>query len=159
MDAIPSLFPKAAHMSELLEIMEKTVRFAQQPDLDDLSAIHSLGEGWVAEETLAISVYCALRYADAFERAIVTSVNHSGDSDSTGAVTGNILGAFLGYDRLPAVYLRDLEFKEIILEIAEDLCFEFPQQLRYCSIRLEAERQRRPDTYPESCPGCSAGSD
>lgn len=159
MDAIPSLFPKAAHMSELLEIMEKAVRFAQQPDLDDLSAIHSLGEGWVAEETLAISVYCALRYADDFERAIVTSVNHSGDSDSTGAVTGNILGAFLGYDRLPAVYLRDLEFKEIILEIAEDLCFEFPQQLRYCSIRLEAERQRRPDTYPESCPGCSAGSD
>ncbi len=37
------------------------------------------------------------------------------------AVTGNILGAFLGYEALPDFYVRDLELKDLILEVAEDL--------------------------------------
>ena len=44
-----------------------------------------------------ISLYCALRHQDDFSAGIIASVNHRGDSDSTGAVTGNILGALLGY--------------------------------------------------------------
>ena len=74
-----------------------------------------------AEATLAISVYCALRHADDFEKAIIASVNHDGDSDSTGAVTGNILGTALGYDAIPDYYLGKLELREIIEEIADDL--------------------------------------
>ena len=65
--------------------------------IDDLDNIHELGEGWVAEETLGISLYCALRHQDDFSAGVIAAVNHSGDSDSTGAVTGNILGALLGY--------------------------------------------------------------
>ena len=141
--AMPGLFPEAVHMKAFLTLMENALRLARQPGLDDLAAIHRLGEGWVAEETLAIAVYCALKYADDFEKAIVTSVNHNGDSDSTGAVTGNILGALLGYDALPAFYLRDLELRDIILEVAEDLCGDVPQQVRYCSVRLEAERDQQ----------------
>ena len=130
MGAMQRLFPRAASMESFLAIMEEAIRLAQQPDLEDLAAIHRLGEGWVAEETLAIAVYCALKYADDFEKAIVASVNHNGDSDSTGAVTGNILGAFLGYDAIPSCYLRDLELKDIILEIAGSLCSDIPQRLR-----------------------------
>lgn len=143
MDAMPGLFPDAAHMKEFLTLMEKALRLARQPGLDDLTAIHQLGEGWVAEETLAIAVFCALKYADDFEKAIVASVNHNGDSDSTGAVTGNILGALLGYDALPSFWLRDLELRDIILEVAEDLYSGIPRQPRYCSVRLEAEQRRR----------------
>lgn len=29
------------------------------------------------------------------------AVNHDGDSDSTGAITGNILGAYLGQQAIP----------------------------------------------------------
>ena len=54
-----------------------------------------LGGGWVGEEALATVVYCALCAAD-FESAIVIAVNHAGDSDSTGAITGNLLGAANG---------------------------------------------------------------
>ena len=141
LDTIPKVFPKAGHLEAFLEIMEEAVALSQQ-DLDDLSAIHRLGGGWVGEETLAIAVYCALKYPDDFEKAVVASVNHSGDSDSTGAVTGNILGAALGFDALPDFYVRDLELKDVILEVAEDLCTQSPQQLRYCSVRLEAEKRR-----------------
>lgn len=89
--------------------------------MDDLDAIRLLGEGGVAEETLAIAIYCSLKYSTDFNKAIVAVVNHSGDSDSTGAVTGNILGAYLGLKGIPQKYLDNLELKEIILEMAEDL--------------------------------------
>ena len=51
----------------------------------------------------------------------MVSVNHNGDSDSTGAVTGKILGAYLGYDEIPNEYKENLELKDIILKVAQDL--------------------------------------
>ena len=142
MEALPGIFPKESHLEGFLALLRKAVDLAQKPDRDDLSAIHQLGEGWVGDEALAIAVYCAVKHDHDFEQAMIASVNHSGDSDSTGAVTGNILGAALGYDALPACYLEDLELKDVILEIAGDLYDHLPQQLRYCSVRLEAEQAR-----------------
>ena len=46
--------------------------------------VESLGGGWVAEEALAIAIYCALVAHD-FADGVVLAVNHGGDSDSTGA--------------------------------------------------------------------------
>ena len=48
-----------------------------------LVAIAPLGERWVAEEALAIAVYCSLVAQDDFARGVRLAVNHSGDSDST----------------------------------------------------------------------------
>ena len=42
--------------------------------------VASLGQGWVAEETLAIGLYCALAADGDFDRGIRLAVNHSGDS-------------------------------------------------------------------------------
>lgn len=89
--------------------------------MDDLDAIREIGQGWVAEETLAIAVYCSIKYQDDFTRAVTASVNHDGDSDSTGAVTGNIMGAYLGIRKIPQKYIEPLELKEVIEEIAVDL--------------------------------------
>ena len=88
---------------------------------DDLSNIHRLGEGWIAEETLAIALYCSLKYQDNFSRAITVSVNHKGDSDSTGAVTGNIIGALLGYDEIEPDWIEDLELVDVIERMADEL--------------------------------------
>lgn len=120
MHMIPAIFPKAEHMDELLALIQKAIDLSAE-NVNDPDAIRQLGEGWVAEETLAIAVYCALKYSNHFEKGIIAAVNHGGDSDSTGAVTGNILGAALGFDVIPRKYLEQLELKEIILEIAEDL--------------------------------------
>lgn len=49
------------------------------------------------------------------------AVNITGDSDSTGSITGNILGALFGVDRVPARWLDTLELKDVIIEMADDL--------------------------------------
>lgn len=88
----------------------------------DAENIHALGGGWTAEEAVAIAAYCALKYQGDFTKAAVAAVNHSGDSDSTGAITGNLLGAWLGYEKIEARWKENLELSDVILELAEDLC-------------------------------------
>jgi ADP-ribosylglycohydrolase len=86
--------------------------------------IEQLGAGWVAEEALAISIYCALTATDLHE-ALLLAVNHSGDSDSTGSITGNIVGAIAGEAALPADLLAGLELADVITRIADDLTAGF----------------------------------
>lgn len=123
MARMPELFPQAQHMDEFLTIMRRAIDLADEarPGDGDLDAIHQLGEGRVAEETLAIAVYCALRYPDDFESAVVAAVNHNGDSDSTGGVAGAIVGANVGLSGIPRKYLDDLELKQVTLTLADDL--------------------------------------
>lgn len=120
-DMMEQLFAGDRHQEELIRIMNLAVELSENA-ADDLENIHALGEGWVAEETLGISLYCALRYKDNFSAGIIASVNHKGDSDSTGAVTGNILGALLGYSAMEEKWKENLELKDVILEMADDLC-------------------------------------
>jgi ADP-ribosylglycohydrolase len=89
--------------------------------------IARLGEGWIAEEALSISLYCALVARD-FRHGVILAVNHGGDSDSTGSITGNLLGTLHGLDAIPQHWLEPLELQEVIAEIAEDLhdCIEWP---------------------------------
>lgn len=104
-------------MAELAE-SAMLLSFNEEPDLKNIC---QLGEGWVGEETLAIGLYVALKYLDNFEEAMIASVNHGGDSDSTGAVAGNILGAAVGYSAIPQYFKDNLELHDIILRVADDL--------------------------------------
>ena len=109
-EALRRQFTNRKHLSEQIDLIDKAIALSKE-NIDDLEAIRELGQGWVAEETLAIAIYCSLKYSDDFDKAIIASVNHSGDSDSTGAVTGNILGAYLGLKSIPKKYLDNLELK------------------------------------------------
>lgn len=106
-----------ARMSELAE----RAIFLLDNNKSDVENLGHLGEGWVGEEALAIGLFCALKHFDSFEEAMIVAVNHDGDSDSTGAVTGNILGAAIGYDAIPDFYKKDLEMHDLILHMADDL--------------------------------------
>lgn len=120
-DTLLSLYPnEGASISQLRALTDKALGLVDSP-ASDVDNIEAIGEGWVAEETLAIAVYCAVKYFDNFEKAIIASVNHKGDSDSTGAVTGNILGAVVGYDAIPEFFKTDLELHDVILHVADDL--------------------------------------
>lgn len=118
---IETIFKGDKHLKELIDLINFAVELSENSD-NDLDNIHRLGEGWVAEETLAISIYCALRHQDDFSAGIIAAVNHKGDSDSTGAVTGNILGALIGYDAIEDKWKKNLELIDVILEMADDLC-------------------------------------
>jgi ADP-ribosylglycohydrolase len=82
--------------------------------------VESLGAGWDANEALAIAIYCALVAHD-FADGVVLAVNHSGDSDGTGELVGNLLGAAWGVDAIPAPWLAQLELREEIEMVADDL--------------------------------------
>jgi ADP-ribosyl-[dinitrogen reductase] hydrolase len=97
--------------------------------------LESLGAGWTAEEALAISLYCALVSRD-FESGVRLAVNHSGDSDSTGAITGNILGVLWGIGSIPERWLEQLELRHEIDTLGSDMHDRFvrhsaPDDARY----------------------------
>lgn len=116
---------KAPIKKEFIELMERAVALTENAE-KDVDNIAKLGEGWIAEEALAIAVYCACKYQEMPINGIIAAVNHSGDSDSTGAIAGNILGAWNGYDAFPKEWIDDLEIHEVIEEIATDLATGCP---------------------------------
>lgn len=91
-------------------------------DVSPTEAVRRLGQGRTAEEALAIAVYCVLCHPDRPENALRLAVNHDGDSDSTGAICGNIAGAYRGASGLPSKWFRRLELGVLIEEIADELC-------------------------------------
>lgn len=122
-DAINRQFAGNLFLPDFSGLLDRAMELSQQ-NLEDEKAIRQLGEGWVAEETLAIAIYCALKYPHDFDKALMASVNHSGDSDSTGSVTGNILGAYLGLQAIPQKYTEHLELLPVITELADDLYYD-----------------------------------
>ena len=88
-----------------------------------------LGQGWVGEEALGIATYCALA-AGGFRSAVLLAVNHDGDSDSTGAVCGNLVGALLGAESIDPVFLDALEGRDVIERVADDLYEVFIERRR-----------------------------
>ena len=102
------------------EILQQAMDLAHT-DTPDPEAIETIGGGWTGHEALAIAVYSAIKHADSFEEAIISAVNHSGDSDSTGAICGNIIGALLGRSAIPEHYTEKLELLDVIEEMANDL--------------------------------------
>ena len=132
LDVLDSAYSKeryCTHKRLLRELTEKALRLANS-DTPDIEVISELGEGWTGEEAWAIALFCAVRHIDSVEEAIISSVNHDGDSDSTGSITGNIMGAIYGYNHIKERNIfcpvgceleQTLELSEIILAIADDL--------------------------------------
>ena len=113
------------YIDDFFKIIELSIRLAEN-EKDDRKNIAEIGEGWVGDEALAIAIYCSLKYHQDFSKGIIAAVNHGGDSDSTGAIAGNILGAWNGYRNIESKWLDDIELFDVIDEIATDLCQGFP---------------------------------
>jgi ADP-ribosyl-[dinitrogen reductase] hydrolase len=82
--------------------------------------VESLGLGWEGHHALAIALFCSLR-ATSFSDGVLLAVNHSGDSDSTGSIAGNILGLIHGEEGIPGHWLDRLELRDLISEMADRL--------------------------------------
>ncbi len=122
METAARLFRDDRYLPQFQELIGRAVSLSEN-DREDEENISRLGEGRTGDEVLAIAVYCSLRYSGDFSRGIIAAVNHGGDSDSTGAVTGNILGSWLGFQAIEEKWKEKLELKDIILEMADDLCY------------------------------------
>ncbi|MCQ2312891.1 MAG: ADP-ribosylglycohydrolase family protein [Paludibacteraceae bacterium] len=120
---LPQLYAKPEEktaLEELQSIVRKALSLAESKE-SATTVIPYIGQGWVGEETVAIALYCAKKNLNNFEQAVIDAVNHDGDSDSTGSVCGNIMGAIVGYDAIPDYYKQNVELADIIVEIADDL--------------------------------------
>lgn len=120
-DTVAEEFAGNKHLKEMTDIIDLAIELSENGKRD-LDNIHRIGEGWVAQETLGIAIYCSLKYQNDFSAGVIAAVNHSGDSDTNGAVTGSILGALLGYDAIDEKWKKNLELADVILEMADDLC-------------------------------------
>ena len=121
---------------EALAVIEKAEALAKSRP-HERSALRELGKGFVAEEALAMGIYCALS-AESFEDGIVLAVNHSGYSNSTGTICGNLLGASAGVEAIPERWLAPLELRPTIEALADDLA-AFPDW----SLRRPGDEEER----------------
>lgn len=120
---LPLLRPRPGCRETLLAL-ERTLAATLKGDASP-EVLEELGRGWVAEEALAIGLYCALMGDRDFRKGVLLAVNHGGDSDSTGAITGSLLGTTLGKTSIPEKWLDTLELRAEIEQVAADLARRF----------------------------------
>lgn len=113
-------YGQKAGMEETRSLIERVLFFFYEGYQPTPQRIGELGGGWFAEEALAIGLWCALA-ARSFEEGVITAVNHGGDSDSTGLIVGHLLGVQYGAAAIPARWLGQLELREVIEQMAEDI--------------------------------------
>ena len=123
MKAADAFLKKRTGHEELRAIVARARKLAKAGP-PTRAAIESLGGGWTGEEALAIALLCALTAeptAEGTRAALWRAAAHSGDSDSTAAICGNLLGAMGGMAVLPPAWLEEVELREVIERLAEDL--------------------------------------
>ncbi|GAB3294624.1 hypothetical protein GCM10027563_35430 [Parasphingorhabdus pacifica] len=109
---------------EQLTVLDSAVDLARKGPVSPEELAGPLGAGWVGEEALAIGLYAVLA-TDNLREALLLSVNHSGDSDSTGIVCGNIAGALYGLRAVPPEWSDVLELRDVVETIGRDVLAEF----------------------------------
>ena len=111
------------HEETLHAVQGATELFHNTKKSKSISAdiIEQLGSGWVAEEALSVALFTSLYHEKDFKKGVILAVNHSGDSDSTGAIAGNILGLINGMEGIPEKWVSNLHGQRIVMDIAGDL--------------------------------------
>jgi ADP-ribosylglycohydrolase len=121
--ARPALVAEPAH--EEMNAVLAAVQSAAWNGVPSHDTIEAIGGGWTGEEALGIGLLCALTAdrtsPEGIAEALWRSVAHGGDSDSTGSITGNLLGAMSGVKRLPTRWVEQVELRDVTARIAEDL--------------------------------------
>jgi len=101
---------------EVLNLLQTSLQLAVRPFNGTLP--EQLGQGWVGEQALAIAVYAASR-SQSLREVLVIAANHSGDSDSTASLAGQLFGAQHGLESLPHAWIRRLDIFDASLDLAD----------------------------------------
>lgn len=88
------------------------------------SAMRHIGEGWVAEEAVALALYCVLRHPDDYAACVRRAANSDGDSDSVACIAGGIVAARRGaLDAIPSHWIRRTENRAVLLDLGMRLAY------------------------------------
>jgi poly(ADP-ribose) glycohydrolase ARH3 len=89
---------------------------------DPEKVVLELGNGIEAFNSVPTAICCFLSQPDSFEGAVFGAISLGGDTDTIGAMTGAISGAYLGVDAIPGRWQDKLENRRYIAELAGSLC-------------------------------------
>jgi len=85
---------------------------------DEVKALKYLGEGWIAEEAVALALYCFLKHPGDYTKTVLRGANTNGDSDSVACIAGGISGAYLGIAAIPDKWVKNIEKTKYLEELA-----------------------------------------
>ena len=100
---------------------------------DKSKVVAELGNGIEAFNSVPTAIYSFLTAPDFFAQAVLSAISLGGDTDTIGAMTGAISGAYLGIESIPVTWRGKLENRAYIEELAE----------RLYSLYLDTNRERR----------------
>jgi len=113
------------HLSDFAEqdiYREKLQRMESlwnEPDRTKIAT--NLGNGIEAFNSVPAAIFSFLSHPTSFEKAVVYAIRLGGDTDTIGAMTGAISGAYLGLEAIPDKWSVKLENRLYIEPLAKEL--------------------------------------
>jgi len=90
-------------------------------ETNKLRVVGELGNGIEAQNSVPTAIYSFLRNPHSFEESVLYAISLGGDTDTIGAMTGAISGAYHGAETIPERWKSRLERGDYIRELAENL--------------------------------------
>ncbi|GLY47953.1 ADP-ribosylglycohydrolase family protein [Lentzea sp. NBRC 102530] len=122
--AIDSLVRREGH-EEVVAGIEHALELAASGD-PSVAKVEEIGRGGVGDTALAIALYSVLA-TDNPTDALLVSVNHGGDNDSTASMAGNLAGALYGVEELRPDWVERVQFRPVIDRMVADWDLETSQ--------------------------------
>lgn len=105
-------------MPRIAAIRKGSYRFNEPPDIK--------GTGYVVKSLEA--ALWAFAKSSSFEEGALLAVNLGDDADTTGAVYGQLAGAYYGYQGIPHRWLKRLAMREMIVSLSIELYNKRPDE-------------------------------
>ena len=101
-----------------------SIREIQAGAYKDKPESEILGSGYVVK-SLEAALWCFF-HTDSYQEAVLKAVNLGNDADTTGAVVGQLAGAYYGIQSIPKAWLEKLAMRDLIQTTAEKLFNQRP---------------------------------
>ena len=116
--------------AENQEFNPKEIELFERVLKDDISTFPEdeiKSSGYVLH-SLEASLWCFLN-SENYSEAVLKAVNLGEDTDTTAAITGGIAGIFYGFENIPEEWIAELERKDDIEKLCENLANNLKQNL------------------------------
>jgi poly(ADP-ribose) glycohydrolase ARH3 len=121
-------FDRHGFLTKLTDFVQETVYREKLKIIEQLlgnpergRVVLELGHGIEAFNSVPTAIYSFLSQPHSFVQAVFNAISYGGDTDTIGAMTGAISGAYLGVDSIPTEWRERLENGRYIEELGEKL--------------------------------------
>ena len=101
------------------EKLEKAKVLLERDDKREI--IESLGNSVEALNSVPTATYCFAKHHESYAKAVLYAISLGGDTDTIGAMTGAIAGAYNGIENIPNAWKQKLERRDYIERLADEL--------------------------------------